>query len=187
MVKTEAVLLSEVGSEGMPVGEGKAELTSGVGVGDSIDTLELPTSPGVTDSTGASLPEEEPLARLVEVAETLDMDDREAVSSADKPIPDILEDGSSSTKDEEVGDGVVIRVEISEDSVGLSEAGTVEEAKSPIWEDGEGVSDVLDTEEDIAEVDSVVVGASSSCEDEELRIAEVEDGSAGVIIEGPSS
>jgi hypothetical protein len=32
MVKTEAVLLSEVRLEGMSVGEGKAELTSGVGV-----------------------------------------------------------------------------------------------------------------------------------------------------------
>jgi hypothetical protein len=68
--------------------------------------------------------------RSVEVSDVLDAENSEAVSWVDELIPDTVEDGSSSTKDEEVEDAVVIRVEISEDSDGLTEPGAVG-ARSP--------------------------------------------------------
>jgi hypothetical protein len=124
----------------------------------------------------------------MEDSEALDADTSKAVSSADELIPDTLDDGSSSIDDEEIMDGVGSRVEISEDSDGPTEAGIVAEARSPSWDDGEEVDDVLDADEDSAEGDTVATEAPSSSGDEEFRIAdsEVEDGSAGVIIEGPS-
>jgi hypothetical protein len=92
----------------------------------------------------------------MEDSEALDTDGLEAVSSADELIPDTIEDGASSTKDEETIDGVGNGVEVSEDVNGSTEAGTVEEARSPSWDNGGGV---LDTEEASAESDSVAMGA----------------------------
>ena len=83
----------------------------------------------------------------------------------------------------------MIGAEVSEEGDESTEVGTVEEARSPSWGDGEGVDDVLATREDSAVGDSVAMEATSSCEDEEKRIAdsEVGDGSAGFVIEGSAS
>jgi hypothetical protein len=188
MVKTELVVPSEVGVrlEGMSVREGKTELISGVGPEDWDGSSEPPLAiwvPTIADWTA-----EGAVMRSVEVSDVLDAENSEAVSWVDELIPDTVEDGSSSTKDEEVEDAVVIRVEISEDSDGLTEPGAVG-ARSPSWDDGEGVGDVLDTSEVPAEGDSVALGASSRFEDEGSRIADskVEDGSAEIGVEVPSN
>jgi len=120
----------------------------------------------------------------VEVSKALDA---EASEAADELISDTLEDGSSSTNDEEIMDGAVIRVELSEDGDGLLDAELVEGTRSPICDDGEGVDDELDTKEDSAEGDSV--GAGAPCEDEGPRMADsgVEDSSAEAVIEASSS
>jgi len=122
----------------------------------------------------------------VEVSKALDA---EASEAADELISDTLEDGSSSTNDEEIMDGAVIRVEVSEDGDGLFDAELVEGTRSPVCEDGEGVDDEVDTEDDAAEGDAVAVGASSSFEEVGTRIAdsEVEDASAGGVFEESSS
>jgi hypothetical protein len=122
--------------------------------------------------------------KSMEDSEALDTDASEAVSSADELIPDTIEDGASSTKDEETIDGVGNGVEVSEDVNGSTEAGTVEEARSPSWDNGGGV---LDTEEASAESDSVAMGAAP--EDDESRMADSEtgEGSAGDAVEVSSS
>jgi hypothetical protein len=63
--------------------------------------------------------------------EAVDAEASDAGSSADELISDTLDDGSSSIDAEEIMDGVGSRVEISEDSDGPTEAGIVEEARSP--------------------------------------------------------
>jgi hypothetical protein len=187
MVKTELVVPSEVKLEGTPVGEGKAELTSGVGSEDWDGSSKLP--PAIEVSTAADSTADGAVLGSVELMEAVDAEASDAGSSADELISDTLDDGSSSIDAEEIMDGVGSRVEISEDSDGPTEAGIVEEARSPSWDVGEGVDDVLDTDEDSAEGDTVAMEAPSRFEDEGSRIAdsEVEEGSAERVIEGSSS
>jgi hypothetical protein len=185
MVKTESVVLSEVGfrSEGMSAGEGEAEPTSGVGVEDWDGSSKFPLA--IEVSTAADSIAEGAVMRSVEVSEALEA---WAVSSADELISDTLEDGASSTKDEETIDGVGNGVEASEHSDGSTEARTVEEARSPGWDDGEGVIDVLDTDEDPAEGDSVGLGTPSTCIDDRPRTADSDgrEDPAGGILDVPS-
>jgi hypothetical protein len=129
MVKTESVVPSEVKLEGMPVGEGKAELTSGVGSEDRDGSSKLPLA--IEVSTVADSTADGAVLGSVELMEAVDAEASDAGSSADELIPDTLDDGSSSIDDEEIMDGVGSRVAISEDSDGPTEAGIVEEARSP--------------------------------------------------------
>ena len=124
----------------------------------------------------------------VEVSEALDTDTLEAISCANEVVmSDILEDGARSTDDGLITwDGVGIMADESEDSDGPIEAGTVE-ARSPSWDDGEGVEAVLDTEEDSAESGSV--GTGPTCEDEGPMMIDSKVGvdSAGGVVEVSSS
>jgi hypothetical protein len=190
IVKTELVVPSEVEVrlEGMSIREDKAELSVDVGSKDWDGSSRLALA--IEVSTVADTTAEGAVMGSMEDSEGLDKDASEAVSSADGPIPDTLEDGPISTDDEAMTrDDVGIRVEVSEDADESPEAGIVEEARSWSWDVREGVFNVLDTDEDSAEGDTVAMEAPSSSEDEGSRIAgsEMEDGSAEGVIEGSSS
>jgi hypothetical protein len=193
MVRTKSVEPpNEVGvgvmSDGASVGEGKAELTSGVVEEDSIGTLELSPSLETSDSTGAVVSTE--VGAVIgsgRVSVTLDADASDAVPWADEIVTGSLNDGTSSIDGQAIiWEDAEMRVEVSEDGDGPTETETVEEARSPSWDDGEGVDDMLNPEE--AEGDSVAIEASS-CEDDDSRVvdSEVEEGSAGAMVELPSS